>query len=88
MADKDQEPQEGTVDPADIPPADSNEQLGIAHEKREAAFARTASAKRRKAATEAKASSKTDDNKTAADRSAEARTTPPEGRTGRPTAKG
>jgi hypothetical protein len=57
--------------PDNIPPADSNEQLALAHEKREAAFRATA-AKRRKAASSDKP---------------EARTSAPEGRSGRPTAK-
>ena len=57
--------------PDNIPAADSNEQLLIAHDKREAAIRATA-AKRRKAA--------------AADKP-EAKASAPEGRSGRPTAR-
>jgi hypothetical protein len=59
--------------PENIPPADSNEQLAVAHDKREAAFRATA-AKRRKAATES-------------DKTADARTKTPENRSGRPTTR-
>jgi len=71
MADEKPESQEYAVDLSDMPTADSNEQLFIAHDKREAAF-RASAARRRKAA--------------AADRP-EARATLPEGRSTRPTTK-
>jgi len=73
MADEEVVAQAGTVAPDSIPPADSNEQLRIAHDKREAAFQRTVAGERRAAA--------------AADVEEEpeaTRRTPPQGRTARP----
>lgn len=56
--------------PDNIPAPDSNEQLAVAHDKREAAFRATAAARRRKSA--------------AADKP-EAKTAPTSGRSNRPT---
>lgn len=79
--------QAGTVDPGSIPPSDSNEQLGIAHGKRESAFRATAGETRRAAAEKADDAEGKDEE--AGGKSTEAaRSTPPQGRTQRPKQQG
>jgi len=70
--------------PDNIPPADSNEQLAIAHEKREAAIKATA-ARRRKAAANRSDSGDGGHTETASDQPS--RTGAPQGRTTKPTTK-
>lgn len=80
---------EEAIGPAGMPPADSNEALRVAHDKREAAFASSgagpqAAARARKAAAAQAAEAESE----AEDAESKQRSQQPAGRSSRPTQKG